>query len=245
MTQMRVALVSDLHGNALAVEEVLSRIRGRGVDQIICLGDVATLGPEPERVLELMHDSNAICILGNHDEFMLRPELVAEYTQIPVLVEAIDWCRARLSAASLDFIRSFRATYDLPLCDGQQLLAFHGTPSSNTMDLLATTEPALVEEWVGTATGTVLTGGHTHLQMLRQHRGRLLVNPGSVGMPFKEYVAGAPPEVLPHAEYAIVEADAASVSVCLQRVALDKASLQSSVRAVDYPLAAFLSKAYA
>jgi hypothetical protein len=64
-------------------------------------------------------------------------------------------------------------------------------------------------------------------------------------MPFKEYVAGAPPEVLPHAEYAIVEADAASVSVCLQRVALDKASLQSSVRAVDYPLAAFLSKAYA
>jgi hypothetical protein len=63
-------------------------------------------------------------------------------------------------------------------------------------------------------------------------------------MPFKEYVAGAPPEVLPYAEYAIVEADATSVNVSLQRVALDKTSLRNSVLAVDYPLAAFLAKAY-
>lgn len=244
MVQTRVALVSDLHGNALAVREVLSRISREGVDQIVCLGDVATLGPEPERVLELVHESGAICILGNHDEFMLRADLVAEYTKIPVLVDAIDWCRAQLSSASIDFIRSFRATCDIPLAGSHQLLAFHGTPTSNTTDLLATSDAAQVEEWVGTAQGTVLTGGHTHLQLLRQHRGRLIVNPGSVGMPFKEYVAGAPPEVLPFAEYAIVEADATSLNVSLRRVELDKALLLESVRAVDYPLGAFLAKAY-
>lgn len=60
MAQVRLALVSDLHGNALAVEQVLSRIAGHGVDQIICLGDVATLGPEPERVIELLHASGAL-----------------------------------------------------------------------------------------------------------------------------------------------------------------------------------------
>jgi predicted phosphodiesterase len=79
--------VSDLHGNALALEQVFSRIARQGADQIICLGDVATLGPEPERVLELLHESGALCILGNHDEFMLRPEVVASYTSIPVLVD--------------------------------------------------------------------------------------------------------------------------------------------------------------
>lgn len=244
MARIRLALVSDLHGNAFALEQVLSRIAKQGADQVICLGDVATLGPEPERVLELLHETGAVCILGNHDEFMLRPELVASYTSIPVLVDAIDWCRARLSAASLDFIRSFRADYELPLNEREGLLAFHGTPSSNTTDLLATTDPDTVEGWISTSSGSVLVGGHTHLQMLRQHRGRLLVNPGSVGMPFKEYVAGAPPEVLPYAEYALVDADATSLNVSLQRVALDKTGLQKSVLAVDYPLAAFLAKAY-
>src|SRR5689334_8074053 len=106
MPTTRIALLSDLHGNALAVEQVLTHVERDGVDQIVCLGDVATLGPEPERVLELMHDSQAICILGNHDEFMLRPELVGDYTQIAVLRDAIDWCRDRLSPASMAFIRT-------------------------------------------------------------------------------------------------------------------------------------------
>jgi putative phosphoesterase len=245
MAHIRLALVSDVHGNALAFEQVLARIADQGADQIICLGDVATLGPEPERVLELVDQSGAFCILGNHDEFMLRPETVASYTRIPVLIDAIDWCRSRLSTASFDLIRQFRESYELPLNDNEALHAFHGTPSSNTTDLLATTDPATVEEWIGTASGTVLAGGHTHLQMLRQHRGRLLVNPGSVGMPFKQYVAGAPPEVLPFAEYAVIDADATSVNVSLQRVALDKQSLRESVLAVDYPFTAFLAQAYA
>jgi predicted phosphodiesterase len=167
MTRIRLALVSDLHGNALALEQVLSRITRDGADQVICLGDVATLGPEPERVIELLHESRAVCILGNHDEFMLRPESVASYTTIPVLIAAIDWCRSRLSAASLEFMRTFRETRELALNASETLLAFHGTPSSNTADLLATTAPDIVEEWVGSSRGTVLVGGHTYLQMLR------------------------------------------------------------------------------
>lgn len=242
---MRIALISDLHGCALAVEQVLSRIARHGVDQIVCLGDVATLGPEPERVIALLDASGARCILGNHDEFMLRPELVAEYTKIPVLVDAIAWCRSQLSAASLEYIRAFRASIALPLNASETLFAFHGTPTSNTTDLLATTAAATVESWVGGFAGSVLAGGHTHLQMLRQHRGRLLVNPGSVGMPFKEYVAGTPPQVLPYAEYGVVDADASSVSVSLQRVALDKDAIRRCVLGVEYPLSAFLAQAYA
>jgi putative phosphoesterase len=244
MARIRLALVSDLHGNALALEQVLLRIVSQGADQIICLGDVATLGPEPERVLEMLHDSKALCVLGNHDEFMLRPAAVADYTSIPVLIDAIDWCRDRLSRASFDFLRSFAEGFELPLNDHESLSAFHGTPASNSTDLLATTDAETVEAWIGGSRGTVLAGGHTHLQMLRQHRGRLLVNPGSVGMPFKEYVAGAQPVVLPFAEYALIDADAVSVSVNLQRLALDKTQLRASVLAVDYPLGAFLANAY-
>jgi putative phosphoesterase len=241
---MRIALVSDLHGNALALREALSRIAREGADRVICLGDVATLGPEPEQVLELLHECGAVCILGNHDEFLLRPDLVAGYTSVPVIVDAIDWCRSRLSAASLELIRGFRDSYELPLQDGSVLLTFHGTPSSNTTDLLATTDPETVERWIGAVNGQVLAGGHTHVQMLRQHRGRLLVNPGSVGMPFREVVAGAPPDILPHAEYAIVESGPNTLNVSLRRIALDKSQLREAALAIDFPLSSFLAAAY-
>ncbi|MEO6600819.1 MAG: metallophosphoesterase family protein, partial [Polyangiaceae bacterium] len=68
---MRVALISDLHGNELAFNAVLADIARQGVDQIICLGDVATLGPRPRDVLGRLAELRCVCILGNHDEFML------------------------------------------------------------------------------------------------------------------------------------------------------------------------------
>jgi len=241
---MRIALISDLHGNELALKAVLAQIAQRGVDQIVCLGDVATLGPQPEAVMELLEKSAAVCILGNHDEFMLDEALVHGYTKIPVLVEAIDWCRQRLTADSFALIRSFRRTLELALENGDRLLAFHGTPESNMTDLLATTPPDEVDELLNGRSASLMVGGHTHLQMLRQHRGILLVNPGSVGMPFKVHCAGGPPEVLPHAEYAIVCSTTASTSVTLHRVALDKTSLRNAARAVDNPLCASLAQMY-
>jgi len=80
--------------------------------------------------------------------------------------------------------------------------------------------------------------------MLRQHRGRWLVNPGSVGLAFERFVAGAPPTVMAHAEYAIVEARSDTVSVTLRRVPLERAALLDSVSAWDNPLAPYLAEQY-
>jgi len=89
-----------------------------------------------------------------------------------------------------------------------------------------------------------MAGGHTHLQMLRQHRGNLLLNVGSVGMPFKEYVAGGRPTILAHAEYAVVEQTATAVTVCLFRLRLDRTALQNSLGETHNPLRAWLIQQY-
>jgi hypothetical protein len=81
--------------------------------------------------------------------------------------------------------------------------------------------------------------------MLRQHRGMLLVNPGSVGIPFQEFVSGRPPTILPYAEYAVVAADRGTVSVNLRRVPLDKRALRAAVAAWDNPLRPERLRAYA
>lgn len=237
---MRLALISDLHANELALEAVLSDAHDAGYDQLVCLGDVATLGPRPDAVLASLRDLGCPCILGNHDEFMLDAALIHSYSESPLIVSSVDATRAALAEDALTFIRTFERT----LTVGDVFL-YHGTPRSNLEDLLMTTAAESVDEMLDGHQAAVLAGGHTHLQMLRQHRGMLIVNVGSLGMPFREYVAGGPPVILPHAEYAIIEARPTGVSVDLRRVALDRHALASQVDGWENPLAAALRTSYA
>jgi predicted phosphodiesterase len=237
---MRIALVSDLHANELALDAVLADAHRAGYDELVCLGDVATLGPRPDGVLARLRDLGCRCILGNHDEFMLDPALLHSYSESAVVVASVDATREALSAEALAFIRTFERTLTL----GDALL-YHGTPRSNMEDLLATTPPDRVDEMLAGQRALVFAGGHTHLQMLRQHHGTLIANAGSLGMPFREYASGGPPVILAHAEYAIIDLRPAGVGVDLRRVALEPHALASQIDGWDNPLAPSLRAMYA
>jgi len=232
---MRIALISDIHGSELALQAVLRDARARDVERFACLGDVATLGPQPRRVLQILRELDCPCILGNHDEFLLRPERVARYTKVPSIVEAIAWCQAQLTEQDLEFLRGFLPSLEIPLDEQRSMLLFHGSPRSHTRDLLATTPADQLQRALAGRRAAVMAGGHTHIQMLRQHRGCLLVNPGSVGAPFLEYVAGKRPCIMPYAEYAIVDARSGQLGVDLRRVPLRREDLRAATRAWQDP----------
>lgn len=242
---MRVALVSDIHANEVALRAVFRHIDSQGIDSTICLGDVATLGPHPREVLALLRDRKCPCILGNHDEFLLDRQLIERYTEAPIIKRAVDWCRDQLSTQEFDFLRSFQTGLDIELDPNSRLILFHGSPRSHMENILATTPVDELETMLGERRSTVMAGGHTHLQMVRQHRGTLIVNPGSVGMPFKEFAFGQAPTVLAHAEYAIVEGKDGHVTVTLHRVALDRAELRRATAATEHPLKVPLLASYA
>jgi predicted phosphodiesterase len=241
---MRVALISDLHGNHVALAAVLADIAEVGVDRVVCLGDVATLGPRPREVIQMLRELACPCILGNHDAFMLDEALIRSYTEHPLVVDSVDWCRAQLGAEDFEYLRGLTGTLDVALDAETTLFLFHGSPSSHMQDLLATTPADELDALLGPRRTTVMAGGHTHLQMLRQHRGTLLVNPGSVGAAFKEYAFGGPPTLLPHAEYAVVESRRGVVDVSLRRVPFDTRALRSAVESSDIPLRPMLLAQY-
>jgi len=242
---MRVALLSDLHGNDVAFRAVLADIRKQGADQIVCLGDIATLGAQPQRTVELLLELNCPCIMGNHDAFLLKPELLKAYTSAAAVIDSVNWCREQLSREALVYFATFKPILEMPLGPNSTLLLYHGSPRSNMEDILATTPPEQLDVLLGERRATVMAGGHTHLQMLRQHRGGLVLNAGSVGMPFKEYVAGGRPTLLAHAEYAVVEQTGDVVSVALHRVPVDRRALQNSVAESGNPLREWLLQQYA
>jgi putative phosphoesterase len=240
---MRIALISDVHGNAVALRAVLEHIRSTRVDRIVCLGDVATLGPAPHEVFEILAELGCPCIRGNHDDFLLDERLVDSYTDMSAVAQAVKQCRAVTTGDELAYVTGFRDALDLEL-DGFTLGLFHGSPRSNTEDLLATTPAEELDQALGARRPTVMAGGHTHIQMLRQHRGTLLVNPGSVGLAFEAFVHGGPPTILPHAEYAVIESARGEVTVSLRRVALERAPLIAALEGWDNPLREYLRQQY-
>jgi len=240
----RIALISDIHGNAIALSRVLASIANVGVDQIVCLGDVATLGVAPREVLDMLRDAHCPCIAGNHDDYVLSGALDDGHAPTPELRDAIQWCRELMTPADMAFVSAFDAGLLLPLGAHHRLQLFHGSPTSNLVNLLPDTPGDALDSLLGEPSGVVLAGGHTHIQMLRQHRGVLLVNPGSVGAPFSEYPISGPPRILAQAEYAIIEARGPDIHVSLQRLALDRRELFQAAITSQNPMAARLAEAY-
>jgi predicted phosphodiesterase len=241
---VRIALISDLHANEVALRAVLADVDRIGCDEVICLGDVATLGPRPNAVIELVRERTTRRILGNHDDFMLNPGLIHTYTEVPVVVESVEWCRARLSADEIAFLGTFSPHLELPLDGAGTLVLFHGTLRSHMEDLLATTPPEEVDEMLMGRLGTVMAGGHTHLQMTRQHRGILIDNPGWAGRRCRDNPPGRPPTLLGHAEYATIEVANGTVGVQLRRVPVDRAAMAAAIAATDNPIRGYLLEQY-
>lgn len=242
---MRIALISDMHGHGVALQTVLKDISQQKADQIICLGDVATIGPQPKEVIDTLKQLDCICIRGNHDEALLEPERAAALNIAPPLIPTLEWTAARLTADDLAFIRTFYRTHSINLSETETLLCYHGSPRSNLDNILPTTPIATLNQLLYGQSAVIMAGGHTHTQMMRPFHGRLLLNPGSIGHPFKEPpAAGKEPVIMPRAEYAIIHYDRGAISVELKRLPFDREAFFTAVRQTDHPLKAWWLSRY-
>ena len=136
---MRIAFISDIHGNFTAFQAVLADINSQSIDQIVCLGDAVTLGPQPIEVLNTLRELKCVYIKGNHDAAVLDPENAAQYEITGHLIPDLHWCKNKLSPDDLQFIDSFKPMHEINLPNGNQILAFHGSPLSFTDIIQATT----------------------------------------------------------------------------------------------------------
>jgi putative phosphoesterase len=222
---MRVALISDIHGNFIALERVIEDLRPERVDQVLCLGDVACFGPQPREVVSLLRELKWPVVRGNTDRALLNPDVATQHDPLH-MAEVVRWGASQLSLADCDFLRSFAPTIELKFSEEDKLLCFHGSPQSDTEIVLATTpEEALGKIFSGLG-AKVLAGGHTHTQMLRRYRDMLILNPGSVGLSHRRVGKAEHIRQSPWAEYALLEFEQSRSSIELKRVMLDPGQLE-------------------
>jgi putative phosphoesterase len=233
---MRVAVISDLHGNRYALEKVVASIKKEGVDQTICLGDVATLGAEPLETVRMVESLGCRCISGNHDRFVLDPTAARYYTGPGPVYDAIEWGHSELDANSIKFISGFESSFSIPSPVGD-IFIFHGTPHSDEENLLAESPTDVYDSIVSVHDAAVYVCGHSHVRMMRQHNGRLFVNPGSVGAPFRRAFNGDPPSILPQAEYAVFDINGGGTTVAFKQIPLEMSVIKKELSASKNPMA--------
>jgi predicted phosphodiesterase len=219
-----------MHGNRVALETVLAALERDAVEQVVCLGDVAVMGPDPVGTLDLLESLGCPVILGNADvELFTDPATVRAVEDKPIFRDLILWTQEQLGEKQLAFARTFLPTLELDLGSGVRLLCFHGSPRSNTEIIGSATTPEALIEAIDGSTATLLAGGHTHHQLVRRFDRQWLINPGSVGMTHRLTRVDRETRTPPWAEYGIVTVEDGAIDVSLRAIPLDIDAVKAQV----------------
>ena len=225
---MKLAFVSDIHGNAVALDAVLEDIKKRGIDQIIVLGDICYRGPEPKRSLDLVRSLNTDVIKGNADEWIVRGIKKGE---VPENIHSLmskerDWSVSKLDDDSVKYLQNLPEELTLDF-DSIKIHVFHATPTS-LFDVVQSDESnEKVLDKLVTKDADIFIYGHIHKSFVRFIDGKCVVNTGSVGLPF---------DGLNKASYAIVEINESNFDISIARVDYDVNKVVKQFEESDYPI---------
>lgn len=203
---MRLAVIADVHGNALALEAVLKDARSLGFDHLIDLGDSVSGPLWPAETFAMLADAGAQGVRGNHDRVVGCDPLEGMPATDAFAHAALDASQRAALAALPETLRI------------GPVLAVHGTPDSDMKYLLHQATPhgvrerrpdELAERLGDAGDAELILCGHTHrAHSARLADGRLIVNPGSVGQPAYTWDHPVPHRMeagTPHARWALLE----------------------------------------
>jgi putative phosphoesterase len=220
---MKIAVLSDIHGNRWALECVLKDIARRGIHDIVNLGD-CVYGPlDPVETMRMLRELYAVTVRGNEDRLIAEPPLGTEISA------TIAYARECLSDADIRWLKCLPVT----AIAFEELFLCHGTPARDDEYLLRAAEPSgvtmvdvqCVERSLAAVEQSVVLCGHDHMPCtLRLPGGKLVLNPGSAGLQAYTDDRSCPHAMQsgsPHARYAILSRTAGGWETEDVRIAYD------------------------
>jgi predicted phosphodiesterase len=219
MEPERIAIFSDIHGNAVALEEVIADIRAQEITRTVCLGDAVQGGSEPRKVVEKLRELDCPVIMGNADSFVLTSHSLEQIGERQL--EVRQWTRDQLGTDGLDFVSNFLPTAEIDLGTGRSLFCFHGGPDSFDTVLLPESSEAEIEGALAGSKADVMAGGHTHIQWTRRVGSSQFLNPGSVGLAYNRHLDSSVFFLYPIAEYAVLHVGPNEIGIEFRKIPLD------------------------
>ena len=226
----RVAVVTDIHANSVALAAVLERIESVGIEQIYCGGDLVGYGPRPDEVCLEIEERGMPTIYGNYDYAIGRDlddcgcAYVTQHDR-DLGQESVEWTLAHTGERSKAFMRDlpFALRFEL---GGRRVRLVHGSPRKVNEYLFEDKPARTFERIAAGADCDVLVFGHTHKPWVAEYGGVLFVNCGSVGKP---------KDGDPRAAFAVLEAEGVEIEVTIERVEYDAESVAREVADAGLP----------
>jgi len=214
---MRILILSDIHANTWALRA--AEQDAGAVDYVLCAGDTVNYGPDPHGAIQWLRERQALVVRGNHDHAVaLEADPKASPAKQKLALATRDWTRSVLSPDDLAWLLALPTGLNCEL-HGTRFAVVHATPWEPLYDYRLTPQAAsnLLDRAAVDTAADVLVTGHTHLPFAREHKGLMIVNPGSLGQPL---------DGDPRAAYAIWEEG--TIRLC--RVSYDLAPVIDALR---------------
>jgi putative phosphoesterase len=229
----RLAVLSDVHGNATALEAVRKALKKEKPDAVIVAGDLVMNGPEPSAAIDAlraMESDGATIVQGNTDVAVADFDYAAAFPWFTDGVPdahraAAEWAHDELGDERLGWLRRLASERRIMLED-TMVLACHASPGSQTQGFDAQLDPSVVLERVSRTDARVICCGHTHLPDVRDLGWKLIVNDGSAGYVF---------DGDPTASWALVEIDGSTVTADIRRTEFDALTVSNAISARGLP----------
>ena len=231
----RIGIISDVHANLPALEAVLGELSKRGVERIICCGDLVDYAPWPIEVIARLREMDVVSVQGNHDAAAAGVFPIEAFTE--EARATIDWTRAIISSNETTYLAGLEQIHK-----EERFVIVHGSLRGPLWEYVRDTFVA--EESFSSLTRQVCFFGHSHVQggyvslagsvksidphvQLEISPGtKYLINPGSVGQPR---------DGDPRAAYAVVDLDHDGGRVSFERVLYDVGSVARAIDRVGLP----------
>jgi predicted phosphodiesterase len=229
----RIALFSDVHGNAVALAAVRAAIKTAKPDAIMVAGDLVLNGPDPNATVDGLREleaAGAMIVQGNTDIAVADFDYAAafpSYTDgIPDAIRyAAEWAHETLGDERLDWLRRLPAERRLRV-DEMLILATHASPGSQTAGFDMGLDASVTTERLSRTDARLICCGHTHLPEVRDFGFKQIINGGSAGYVF---------DGDPTASWALIEIDGEEVRTEIRRTAFDTMAVSDALSARGLP----------
>jgi putative phosphoesterase len=220
---MKLAIISDIHGNLYALMKVLEAIEDEKADSIICLGDLVGYGPHPNEVIAMIRRRNILCLKGNYDASVVDES----YTYIrdtPINLFALPWTVNELRASNKFYLDSLPLTISLEF-NGKIIKFVHGSPNSINEYLFQ--DEAITASVMASLKEDILICAHTHIPSVKEFSSKLFVNCGSVGKPKNK---------TPDSSYCILDIDRdGTTKALIKHVSYDYKKIVKDMTMLNFP----------
>jgi len=226
---MKIAFISDIHGNAIALDTVLHDISLKSVDKIIVLGDISFRGPEPKRSIDIIRSLDSPTIKGNADEWIIRGINNGEVPNhvFQIMQKELQWTKEKLEINDFIFLKNLPNELTINLSDSLLVHCFHATPD-NLFEVVSSSEEdsILSSKLMNKKEAHIYIYGHTHKPYIKFFDNKCVANTGSVGLPLDGPA---------YSSYLILENENDNFYISIQKVKYDVDKVITQLKESNYP----------